>query len=395
MLRILHLFNEYLPRTETWAYDLISHCPNAEHFIAAQYYNHLDQYSDSVTILNKSIGLAKMKRAKQSKFDFPRNVFGSLFSLQSLFLSEKSIAKLVIEYKIDIIHCHFGTTAIEQWDDIKDLDMPLVVSFYGWDYAKAIHVNPSYMLAYSEIFQKVGLLLTEGSAGAERLVKLSADPSKIKSLPLGVEINHALPVKRDFKAQGKLRLIQIASIAEKKGQLLTLRAFHKVRRKYPDQVTLTLIGDDRDIYYAEDVKNLMSHEDIKDQITYFGWVDSKTLISTMQDYDVFIHPSQHAADGDCEGGSPVILLQAQASGLPVIATEHCDIPEQVQHGKSGYLAPEGDVEALVDIIELFIAMSAEEYAQMSAQAILWARDNFDLKLMGAKLATYYAELAEP
>jgi len=46
------------------------------------------------------------------------------------------------------------------------------------------------------------------------------------------------------------------------------------------------------------------------------------------------------------------------------------------------LIPEGTVEALVDIIELFIAMSAEEYAQISAQAILWARENFDLKLIG-------------
>gem|GEM_PF-4521724 len=50
--------------------------------------------------------------------------------------------------------------------------------------------------------------------------------------------------------------------------------------------------------------------------------------------------------------------------------------------KKVQLVPEGTDEALVDIIELFIATSAEECAQMSAQAILWARENFNLKLMG-------------
>ncbi len=394
MTKVLHLFNEYLPKTETWAHQLISHCTGTDHYIAAQYYNHLEAFSESVTILNKAMGLAKMKRAKQSQYDFPRNVLGNLFSLQPLVLSEKSTAELVEKHEIDIIHCHFGTTAIEQWEAIKDIDLPLVVSFYGWDYAKALHVNPAYKSAYQDIFHKAALLLTEGNAGATRLMELSANPAQIKSLPLGVKIDASMTSTRRFKADGKLRLIQIASIAEKKGQLLTLRAFHKILRKYPNQVTLTLVGDDRDIYYAEDVKDLMGHDELKEGIQHIEWVESQQLSGLMQDHDVFIHPSQHAADGDCEGGAPVILLQAQANGLPVISTKHCDIPEQVKHGLSGYLAPEGDVDALVDIIELFIDMPEEDYARMSTQAAEWVKANFDVEMMGEQLVGYYAALLD-
>ena len=392
MIKILHLFNEYLPKTENWAHQLIAHCEDIEHFIAAQYYNHLDQFSSGVTLLNKSSGLAKMKRAKQSQYDFPRNVLGGLLSLPSMAAPEKSIAALVKKHDIDIIHCHFGTTAIEQWEAIKDIELPLVISFYGWDYAKAIHVNPSYKSQYEVIFQKTSLLLTEGQAGAERLQALSAKKEQIQTLPLGIKINteDQLLSNRIFKSGDKLRLVQIASIAEKKGQLITLRAFHKILRKYPDQVSLTLVGDSRDIYYAEDVMDLMGHQDMKDHVTHIDWIDSKKINTFLQDFDVFIHPSQYASDGDCEGGSPVILLQAQATGQPVISTHHCDISEQVSHGHSGYLAPEGDAGAIVDIIELFINMSEDHYRQMSAQAVEWVKENFDVKDMGKRLREYYS-----
>ena len=70
----------------------------------------------------------------------------------------------------------------------------------------------------------------------------------------------------------------------------------------------------------------------------------------MERCHVLLQASLTAADGDGEGGAPVVLLDAQASGLPVVATRHADIPEYVLDGRSGLLAPEGDVEALAGCI---------------------------------------------
>ena len=50
--------------------------------------------------------------------------------------------------------------------------------------------------------------------------------------------------------------------------------------------------------------------------------------------------------GDTEGGAPVGVIEASATGMPVVASFHADIPEVVRHGESGWLAPERDVEAL-------------------------------------------------
>jgi len=46
-------------------------------------------------------------------------------------------------------------------------------------------------------------------------------------------------------------------------------------------------------------------------------------------------------DGDCEGGAPVSLIEASASGIPVVSTVPCDIPQEVKDGLTGRLLPEG------------------------------------------------------
>jgi glycosyltransferase involved in cell wall biosynthesis len=63
----------------------------------------------------------------------------------------------------------------------------------------------------------------------------------------------------------------------------------------------------------------------------------------------FLQHSLVAPDGDSEG-SPVSVMEAQLSGLPVIATRHAGIPEVVQEGETGLLVDEGDVQAMAAAI---------------------------------------------
>jgi colanic acid/amylovoran biosynthesis glycosyltransferase len=65
-------------------------------------------------------------------------------------------------------------------------------------------------------------------------------------------------------------------------------------------------------------------------------------------YHVFLNPSRHAADGDAEGGFPVILTELMASGMPIVATDHCDAPELVRDGETGLIAEENNVPMLTE-----------------------------------------------
>ena len=53
-------------------------------------------------------------------------------------------------------------------------------------------------------------------------------------------------------------------------------------------------------------------------------------------------------------GTPVVLMEAQACGLPVVSTYHSGIPEVVKDGESGFLVPEKDVDALAEKMEYLI-----------------------------------------
>ena len=121
-------------------------------------------------------------------------------------------------------------------------------------------------------------------------------------------------------------------------------------------------------------------------------INFATLHNFMRDYQVFIHPSRHAANGDCEGGAPIVLLDAQATGMPVIGTKHCDIPSEVVDGQTGYLADEQDHITLAGYIHNFYEMPQAEYAKMAKAARQHVENQFDIKANAVKLGEVYAKL---
>jgi len=391
MLQVLHVFNEYLPKTEVWAFQLIQACSKVDHLIFADYYTNLEHFEKNVTLLHRKSGLIKKKRAEISQYDFPYNLFEPLVVISDIFSSPKRLKPLIQKHKIDLIHFHFGTTAVSKWNELADIDLPFIVSFYGWDYQKAIYYNPGYRDIYKAIFKKAAVIIVEGSYGGAKLVENDASLNKLKTLPLGISISQK-PHKKSFRQNGILRLIQIASLSEKKGQKYTIEAFEKACSISPTKIELTIVGDDREKYYAEELRKSIKEKGLEDLIDLKEWIDFEKIDSFLLDYDIFIHPSVHAKDGDCEGGSPVILLHAQAIGLPIISTRHCDIPEQVLHEKTGFLAAERDVDTIAKYIVDFASMNDQEYFELSRNCVNFVNETFDVNKIGLQLNSIYTEL---
>ncbi len=72
------------------------------------------------------------------------------------------------------------------------------------------------------------------------------------------------------------------------------------------------------------------------KITFIDSINFEKLHEFMKNYQVFIHPSCYTDQRDCEGGAPIAILDAQATGMPVISTTHCDIPDEVIDKMVGY-----------------------------------------------------------
>ena len=118
-------------------------------------------------------------------------------------------------------------------------------------------------------------------------------------------------------------------------------------------------------------------------------VNYETLYKTLEGYDVFIHPSCYADDRDCEGGAPVVLLDAQATGMPVIATRHCDIPDEVVHQKTGMLSNEKDIVGLAQSIEYFYNIDDRMFQAFSNNARNHVEENYNIVENSKNLRSIY------
>jgi colanic acid/amylovoran biosynthesis glycosyltransferase len=95
-----------------------------------------------------------------------------------------------------------------------------------------------------------------------------------------------------------------------------------------------------------------------------------------------------AADGDAEGGAPVTVIEAQAAGVPVAATFHCDIPMIVKNGETGLLCKERDVAALAANLKNLVG-DADLRNKMGAAASARAAQNHDINRQVEKIALVY------
>ncbi|MDZ4383839.1 MAG: glycosyltransferase, partial [Thermodesulfovibrionia bacterium] len=82
-------------------------------------------------------------------------------------------------------------------------------------------------------------------------------------------------------------------------------------------------------------------------VTLSGSLTMEKVIDEMKNADIFFLPSVTASNGDREG-LPIVLLEAQAMGLPVVSTLHTGIPEAVINEETGLLLPEHDVKGMAD-----------------------------------------------
>ncbi len=380
---VMHGLDCYLPMTENWILRLIRYLPRYRQLVAASRFLENDFYVPQIEYLRSPIQIPRLSPG--------------LEGLRKL--AESALARLYRPYvhlrlrnrRIAILHSHFANNGWHYRGLASAIGARHVVSFYGWDYAHLGFVRPQWQGRIRQLLRDADLLVCEGPHGAQTLAGLGCPVEKIRVCPLGVETDR-IPVHARSKRNGELRLLQVASLREKKGHVYTVRAFLLAAADCPG-ITLTLVGSG-DSEILEELRTMIVSADLTDRVTLLPGIDFSSLHDFMADYHVFIHPSVHTSQMDCEGGAPVVLLDAQATGMPVIATRHCDIPSEVIEGRTGVLVEERDVKGLADAIRRFSAMDQAEYDEFSARARAHVCEGFEARECSARLAAIYDELLQ-
>lgn len=245
----------------------------------------------------------------------------------------------------DIVHSHFATKNIlgPQLKNAGIIKGKLVSTFYGYDITGFIKKNGKNI--YNILFKEADLITVIVKRWKKKLIDLGCDPEKIIIHRIG--INPEKFKVRNSENGPVSRILSIARFVEKKGIEYGIRAFAKVNRKNPG-VTYEIVGEGP---LKNKLKLLVDRLEIKEKVNFLSPRNQNEIIKIIKKSDIFLAPSVTARNGDQEG-TPVVLMEAMASGLPVVSTFHGGIPELVQDGVSGFLVDERNSEALADKIEI-------------------------------------------
>ena len=167
---------------------------------------------------------------------------------------------------------------------------------------------------------------------------------------------------------------------------ITLKAFADFRRKYPN-AELVLAGEGP---LEGHLKEAAQRLGIAQAVCFPGFLGQRELAAAYRSAHLFLHPSQTTKAGDQEG-VPNSMLEAMASGLPVVATRHGGIPEAVDSGQDGLLVPERDSRALAAAL-FEIADNAGIYQTFSRNAAVSVREKFEQARSITMLEGFYREL---
>jgi colanic acid/amylovoran biosynthesis glycosyltransferase len=285
----------------------------------------------------------------------------------------------------DLLHVYFGHTGVHLLPFMRNWPKPALVSFHGMDIMLRDEEH-GYNKRLRELLETLPLVLARSESLATRLVELGCDPQKIRINRTGVPMDGFPYFARSIPGHGGWRMIQASRFIEKKGLEITLKAFADFHKKYPN-AELVLAGEGP---LEKRLKETTQRLGIARAVCYPGFLGQKELAAAYRSAHLFLHPSQTTEAGDQEG-VPNSMLEAMASGLPVVATRHGGIPEAVQSGHDGLLVPERDSQALTAAL-FDIADNSAIYQSFSRNAAESVREKFEQARSITMLESFYREL---
>ncbi len=294
------------------------------------------------------------------------------------------LASLLEKRGADLMHIYFGHTGVHLLPFIEVWNRPCIVSFHGADVASKADIV-DYERKLRRMFEVVPLVLARSQSLADRLVQLGCPPEKLRINRTGVPLNDFPFVEREPPPEGRWRLLQACRLISKKGVSTSIRAFAILQRQFP-KAKLTIAGKGP---LQPRLEALATQLGVSDKVRFCGFLSQNELFDLYASAHLFLHPSETSSDQDQEG-VPNAILEAMATGLPVVATRHGGIPEAVQHGRTGLLVEEGDFVSLADAIAS-VLRSPDTLRQMGLRASESVARNFEQGEQIRQLESYYGE----
>jgi colanic acid/amylovoran biosynthesis glycosyltransferase len=282
------------------------------------------------------------------------------------------------------MHIYFGHTGVHLLPFIEQWHKPCVVSFHGADVAHKPEIK-DYPGKLRRLFNAVPLVFARSQSLAARLMQLGCPPEKLRINRTGIPLGEFPFAHREPPKDGKWKVVQACRLIPKKGVATSLRAFAIFKKDYPG-AEFFIAGKGP---LQSELEMLAGGLGIARDVHFLGFLSQSKLRGLYGSSHLFLHPSEISPNQDQEG-VPNSVLEAMATGLPVVATRHGGIPEAVDHGRTGFLVSEEDHVALANAMQL-IGSSPILLKQMGALAHVTVRERFEQETQIEHLESFYEE----
>lgn len=247
-----------------------------------------------------------------------------------------AVTQVVRVFGPGVVLAEYGPTGAAMLPICLALDIPLAVHFHGVDAfsTKLLHEQNNY----ADLLREAAAVVVVSREMERQVLALGAEPERVHYNCYGIDVKR---FSTGTHGTAPKRFVAIGRFVEKKAPQLTLAAFMKAWVQ-DRSLRLTMIGDGP---LLSDCKQFTEDNAMVEAVEFTGVLGHEEVAERLRNALAFVQHSIVSSDNDHEG-TPLAVLEAMASGVPVIATRHAGIPDVVQHGVHGLLCDEHDVDAM-------------------------------------------------
>ena len=277
----------------------------------------------------------------------------------------------------DLVHAHFGTGAVDIWPLVRASGIPMLVTLHGYD----INTRKDWWRSGNGGWRRRryphDLLALAGSPSVsfiaisraieDAAIRFGIPEAKLTRAYIGVDTGLFKPGPVPIEARPP-QVLFVGRLVENKGPHVVLEAFKRLSARVP-AAELVILGDGP-------MRQPLEAAASGFRVRFVGGAPGDVVRAEMAGARVLCQPSLTTCNGASEGFG-LAILEAQASGIPVVSSARGGSLEGMRHGMTGYRFDEGAADQAADFLER-ILVDDSLARSMSAAARNFAVDNFDI-----------------
>lgn len=286
------------------------------------------------------------------------------------------------ERRPTIVHAHFGPDGLVAAPLARALGVPLVVTFHGFDITIREPLN-HYRRRIGTVFASATRVIAVSSYIADCVRERGCPAEKIRRHYIGIDTRR---FTERTEPVDEPTVLFVGRLVGKKGCEYLVRAAARLGESLPG-LQVQVIGDGP---LLEALKALAA--ELRAPVAFLGRQPPAEVSARISRAAVMCVPSVTEANGNSEG-LPMVVPEAMASGVPLVATRHSGIPDAVLDGETGLLVAERDEEGLAEALSRLLQDRGRRGA-MGRAAASRARERFDVRKQCRLLEEIYDEAVD-